>query len=137
VITIVARASRPCESIEAKHTGKMCLGADQLLNAKERRKSCGAALEDSPRREPWESHAEIYKLRRSERKPSFRVLSPLRSSFLLSLHSHGSRRGLPSAATPWLKHLANSEMWPRALYAYYWIRTGGTPVPLISGGGRE
>jgi hypothetical protein len=75
--------------------------------------SCGAALEDSPRRKPWECGLEIAKPRRGERKCSGGVLSPLRGLFSSSLLSHGLRRGLPSAATPWLKYLSNFEVRPK------------------------
>ena len=74
--------------------------------------SCGAAVEDSPRREPWECGLEIGKPQRGARKCSGGVLSPLRGSFFLIPLSHGLRRGLPSAATPWLKDRSKFEMRP-------------------------
>ena len=56
---------------------------------------------------------EIFKPRRGERK----ILVPIffrrfAALFHDAIHSHGSRRGLPSATTPWLKHRSMIEMRP-------------------------
>ena len=40
---------------------------------------------------------------------SIHGLSPRGGSFSFPSHSHGSRRGLPSAATSWLKYRSNGE----------------------------
>src|SRR5437868_3179052 len=72
--------------------------------------SHGGAADGSPRREPWERWEQDNEPRSGERKCFDRVLSPLRGSLSCSHLSHGSRRGLPSAAPPWLKYRWNFEM---------------------------
>ncbi len=68
-------------------------------------RSCGAATESSPRREPWVNRPRQTKPRQGRQNPSCLApspLSPLPGLSSVSYRPHGSRRGLLSAATPWL-----------------------------------
>src|SRR5205809_5295524 len=82
------------------------MGASQvLLGLPEfERASCGAASESSPRREPWGKELLPAKSRGAAKEPLTRLLlSPLPGLPIHYALSHGSRRGLLSDATPWLR----------------------------------
>ena len=78
--------------------------------------SCGAAPESSPRRKPWGLVSKGESRGAAKESLAFR-LSPLPGLLIQCAFSHGSRRGLFSDATAWLKacvreawHCASPEM---------------------------
>ena len=68
--------------------------------------SCGAASEDSPRREPCGTRWKIHKPRQGRKNNVGRGILPPRRSSCPAFTSHSLRHGLRSIATPWL---ANRE----------------------------
>src|SRR6266545_6862884 len=71
--------------------------------------SCGAAPESSPRRQPWGVAWKGQSRGAAKELPAL-FLSPLPGLCLHCAISHGSRRGLLSDATPWLKACV-LELW--------------------------
>ena len=69
-----------------------------------RSRSCGAASESSPRREPWVNRPRPTKPRQGRQISAIAtrpILPPLPGLTPILPASHGSRRGLLSPATPW------------------------------------
>ena len=97
-------------------------GASQFLNTcKKPENGCGAASEDSPRREPWGTCWKISKPRQGDKRHSpgrgerrSWVAGFFRRCAALARFpaAHGLRRGLPSIATPWLGTRAKIDMRP-------------------------
>jgi hypothetical protein len=70
-----------------------------------RSRSCGAAPESSPRREPWVNRPRSTKPRQGRQISALAtrpILPPLPGLASILPAPHGSRRGLLSPATPWL-----------------------------------
>ena|SRR2546430_3715639 len=74
-------------------------------------KSCGAAAEGSPRRQPWGWVVSQSSRAAAKENPLGPEFCPLTGLLAMAHFSPGSRRGPPASAAPWLTAGAPRVQW--------------------------